>query len=108
MVRGKILVCDAVVTPVAFASLNGAVGVVMQDHTSWHLIGSFPLPASHLNPLDGNQLKLYMSSTMYVTSTYMHSIQICLMISRFIFQLWTLFTNSFNLLIDAEIPPPPF
>ncbi|XP_022956553.1 cucumisin-like [Cucurbita moschata] len=74
LVRGKIVLCDS--SNVSFPSLNGAVGVVMESTASWHLIGTFPLPASHFNPPSANPIRLYITSNPAPTATIFRSVNV--------------------------------
>lgn len=68
LVKGKILVCDTVLSPSAFASFGGAVGVVMQDAGVKDNARSYPLPASYLGTAAGGSIKNYMASNRYFFS----------------------------------------
>lgn len=67
--KGKIVLCDSVLSPATFVSLNGAVGVVMNDLGVKDNARSYPLPSSYLDPVDGDNIKTYMDRTRYVSMT---------------------------------------
>ncbi|XP_022979186.1 cucumisin-like [Cucurbita maxima] len=73
LVRGKILLCDSILSPSTFASFNGAVGVVMNDAGVKDNSRSYPLPSSYLGPVAGNNIKTYMGSNKFPTATIFKS-----------------------------------
>lgn len=64
--KGKILVCDSVLAPATFASLNGAVGVVMNDAGVKDNARSYPLPSSYVGPVAGDSIKTYLDLNKYI------------------------------------------
>ncbi|KAE8648003.1 hypothetical protein Csa_021395 [Cucumis sativus] len=73
LVKGKIVLCDSVLSPATFVSLNGAVGVVMNDLGVKDNARSYPLPSSYLDPVDGDNIKTYMDRTRFPTATILKS-----------------------------------
>ncbi|XP_022941974.1 cucumisin-like [Cucurbita moschata] len=73
LVKGKILVCDSIVSPSTFASFSSAVGVVMNDAGVKDNARSYPLPSSYLGTVAGNNIKTYMGSNNFPTATIFKS-----------------------------------
>lgn len=71
--KGKILVCDSIVSPSTFASFSSAVGVVMNDAGVKDNVRSYPLPSSYLGTVAGNNIKTYMGSNKYVSTSILNS-----------------------------------
>lgn len=66
LVKGKIVLCDAVVNGVGPLSA-GAVGMVMQDEGFKDVADTFPLPATHLDLTDGSRVSMYINTTRYLS-----------------------------------------
>ncbi|GMI72582.1 hypothetical protein like AT5G59100 [Hibiscus trionum] len=72
LVKGKIVVCDRLVSgsePLA----AGAIGALFQDNRPRDVARSFPLPASHLDMVDGSRIFVYINSTRNASATIFKS-----------------------------------
>ncbi|KAK8592120.1 hypothetical protein V6N13_062706 [Hibiscus sabdariffa] len=72
LVKGKIVVCDNLVTwsePLD----AGAIGALFQGNEPKDVAFSYPLPASHLDMVDGSKILIYINSTRNATATIFKS-----------------------------------
>ncbi|XP_038995026.1 cucumisin-like [Hibiscus syriacus] len=72
LVKGKIVVCDTIVSgrePLVAA----AIGALFQDNEPKDVAFSFPLPASHVDMVDGSRIFVYLNSTSNATATIFKS-----------------------------------
>ncbi|KAG6579375.1 hypothetical protein SDJN03_23823, partial [Cucurbita argyrosperma subsp. sororia] len=72
-VKGKIVLCDFFVSPKNLGSLEGAIGIIMQDTNPKDLTFPFPLPASHLGTQEGALISSYANLTSLPTATILKS-----------------------------------
>ncbi|XP_038874300.1 cucumisin-like [Benincasa hispida] len=75
LVKGKIALCDILVPQTLLGSIEGAVGIIMQDKSPKDLTFSFPLPASHLGTQEGALISSYLNLTSLPTATISKSIE---------------------------------
>ncbi|KAI9156156.1 hypothetical protein LWI28_001389 [Acer negundo] len=75
LVKGKIVLCDRLVSGGGGPLYAGAVGTVIQDTIRRDFAQNFPLPTSYVNRADGSNILIYIKSNSNASATIFKSMQ---------------------------------